>query len=376
MVVSFSTQTLLARLPYCNKRCSNIASSVLFHSTSTSPPQHKTKIMPSPLNFFMNDLLLNVHGVTAATIVVDNARSSQKTTILPASMSSSTSSHSCSRWEWCIEPPISILASSTHSSSSTTKSLLSSSDDRAGSPPNLPPLQPRRAPLAFSNHSVPACPQRQLSRDINDESNKEQQDPHRPSIATILKYAPAPTTPTFDPRMQIKISHAPPRDTIDAIGEDVMLDRPIRRLSKTLGRRPKTLSLPTFTSQAPPTCPVRRQSPAPRYASFRPPMMIMDEEHDSSSMDGSIAPPTMPPFLTSRTNSMTSVSSTESDCCTADNLRGPRRRPGGRLLPPCPPVCTTPSSSESAHHKRVTRSSSSSRSANKRFHWLARTSSR
>jgi hypothetical protein len=274
--------------------------------------------MPSPLHFFMSDLLLNVHSVTAATIVVDNARSSQKT-VLSASMTN-TISHSCSRWEWCIEQPISILASSTHSSSSITNTTSLSSDARS----SLPPLQ-RRAPLVISNHSIPTCPQRQLSRDINEDdgndSNKEQQDPHRPSIATISMYA-LPTTPTFDSRLQIKIS--PPRQTtIDAIGEDAMIDRPIRRLSKTLG-------VYTVTSQAP-TCPVRRQSPSPRHAAFRLPMM--DEERDSS-MD--IAPP-MPPFLTSRT-SMSSVSSTESD-----GNDSPRRRPGGLLLTLCPPVCTPPS---------------------------------
>jgi hypothetical protein len=107
-----------------------------------------------------------------------------------------------------------------------------------------------------------------------------------------------PTTPTFDSRQQIKIS--PPRETtIDAIGEDAMIDRPSRRLSKTLG-------VYTVTSQAP-TCPVRRQSPSPRNTAFRLPMM--DEELDSSI---DIVVPPVPPFLTSRT-SMSSVSSTESD---------------------------------------------------------------
>ena len=297
--------------------------------------------MPSPLHFFMSDLLLNVHSVTAATIVVDNARSSQKT-IFPAFSMSSTTSHSCSRWEWCIEQPISILASSstTQSSSSTTNDSLSPNDRSS-----LPPLQ-RRAPLVISNHSIPTCPQRQLSRDINDDdgnegdSNKEQQDPHRPSIATISMYA-LPTTPTSESRRQIKIS--PRRDTIDAIAEGAMINQhhPIRRLSNTLG-------VHTVTSQAP-TCPVRRQSPSPRYAVFRLPMM--DEERDSS-MD--IVPP-MPPFLTSRT-SLSSVSSSESDATADGSLRGPRHRPGGTL----PPVCTPPPSSELVRHKRATTSSSSS----------------
>jgi hypothetical protein len=362
--------------------------------------------MPSPLHFFMSDLLLNVHSVTAATIVVDNARSSQKTTtILPASMSSTISRHSCSRWEWCIEQPISMLASSsstTHSSSSSTSNTRTRttgtslpSDDRS----SLPPLQ-RRAPLVISNHSIPTCPQRQLSRDINDDGSSNDtnhQDPHRPSIATISSmYAAAaalPTTPTyFQSRLQIKIS--PPRGTIEEDASSIMMEddrRPIRqRLSKTLG------SVYTVTSAQAPTCPVRRQSPAPRHAAFRLPMM--DEERDSS-MD--ILPP-MPPFLTSctttsRTTSTTMMSSAavSSSCTTEESdsgdaaagtpstdisLRGPPRRgprSGGMLLPPCfLPICNTPppppcssSSSEElvvVHHKRAISSSSSSGSSSSR----------
>jgi hypothetical protein len=368
----------LTRLSCGHKSCAKIASSALLDSTSTTTsrrPQHQTKTMPSPLHYFMSDLLLKVHSVTAATIVVDNARSSQKTK-LPASMSSTAINHSCSRWrEWCcIEQPVSIIASSTtqSSSSSINEDHRLSSDDRS----SLPPLQrraplvisnhsiptcpqrqlsrdiQRRAPLVISNHSIPTCPQRQLSRDINDDNgnednNTEQQDPHRPSFATISMYA-LPTTPTFQSRLQIKIS--PQRDTIDAIAEeDALIYHPIRRLSNTLG-------VSAVTSQAP-TCPVRRESPSPRHAAFRLPMM--DEERDSS-MD--IVPP-MPPFLTSRT-SISSVSSTESDG-TDNGLCGTRHRP---------PVCTSQSSNELVHDKRATISSSSSRDL--LFYRLATSSSR
>ena len=109
----------------------------------------------------MSDLLLDVHSVTAATIVVDNARSAQKT-ILPASSSmGSTIGHSCSRWDWCIKQPISIIAS----------------------------------PSTTQQHSIPTCPQRQLSRGIsddddddgdgNDDSNKEQQGSSSASTFSI-----------------------------------------------------------------------------------------------------------------------------------------------------------------------------------------------
>ena len=238
----------------------------------------------------------------------------------------STSNHSASRWE-CIEPP-----------SVTAVTVTPPHAKRL-----LPPLQ-RRAPIVVSK-SIPACPQRQLSRDMVERFVKD----------TTASTGFSPKTPVFPPTTP-RSGKKPPYPALSPVPVspctpplEISFDIPVGRLSKTL-------AVHSATSQAP-MCPVRRQSPSPRHPSISG---LIGQLSDRSSIS-----------TIARASEESNDKKNPTLYCSSNNNNGPACQPvlsTTEGMPPCPPICTPPSASSS---QRKTKSSKT-RTMHKLFQRLSK----